>query len=217
MTKKMKRDRKILVITTILCLLPIVFSLTVYDRLPEEVAVHWNMEGEANGYASKEFAVFGLPLFLAFINIIVNISTEADPKRKNTSDKVKLILKFLVPIMSLLLNPITILIALGKEISVGSIVSILVGVLFIVIGNYMPKCKQNYTIGIRIPWTLCDEDNWNRTHHMAGYLYIIGGILFLLTPFFPVFVNFAIAYIIIFMVFAPYVYSYILYRKSMKH
>ena len=90
---------------------------------------------------------------------------------------------------------------------------ILVGVVFIIIGNYLPKCRQSYTVGIKLPWTLASEDNWNRTHRMAGGLWMVGGAVVLLMGLTGK------AYVAVFlsvtavMVLVPTIYSYLLYRK----
>lgn len=84
---------------------------------------------------------------------------------------------WIVPVISILMNGITYLIALGIKVNISAAVSILMGTLFILLGNYLPKLRQNYTIGIKLPWTLCSEENWCRTHRLGGKLFIIGGIL----------------------------------------
>ena len=73
--------------------------------------------------------------------------------------------------------------ALGKEMNPALIVSLLLGFMFIIIGNYLPKCKQNFTLGIKIKWTLENEENWNKTHRFAGKVWFIGGFIMLLTAF----------------------------------
>ena len=87
---------------------------------------------------------------------------------------------WLVPVISLLANCSTYLIALGVDFSIEIFISALIGVFFIVLGNYMPKLQQNYTIGIKLPWTLNSEENWNRTHRLGGKLYIVMGIAMIL-------------------------------------
>jgi len=89
---------------------------------------------------------------------------------------------------------------------------VLMGVLFVIIGNYLPKCKQNYTIGIKIPWTLNNEENWNKTHRFAGWLWTACGLLVILTGFIGGFWLFMIVTLL--MVFAPIIYSYLLHRKG---
>jgi len=87
-----------------------------------------------------------------------------------------------------------------------------VGLVLAIVGNYLPKCKQSYTIGIKIPWTLSSEENWNRTHRFAGRIWVAGGLLLMLTGFvggFWIFLG-----VVLVMVFAPCIYSYILHRKG---
>ncbi|MCQ2355795.1 MAG: SdpI family protein, partial [Methanocorpusculum sp.] len=83
------------------------------------------------------------------------------------------------------------------------------------IGNYLPKSKQSYTVGIRLPWTLNSEENWNRTHHLAGYLWILGGVLLLLCAFLPAVWSLPVLVILLILVVGiPFAYSYSLYRKG---
>ena len=96
--------------------------------------------------------------------------------------------------------------------SIENIMPLFFGALFVIVGNYMPKCKQNYSIGIKLPWTLNDEENWNRTHRLAGKLWVAGGFLEMMTAFFGGFILFFI--ISIAMIIIPTVYSYVLYKKT---
>ena len=93
------------------------------------------------------------------------------------------------------------------------VMTVLIGVIFTIIGNYLPKCKQNYTIGIKIPWTLNNEENWNKTHRFAGWLWTVCGILIMLTGFFGGFRVFLP--ITLWMVIAPIIDSYFLHRKGL--
>ena len=103
-------------------------------------------------------------------------------------------------------------VALGQPVRVEIVMPILLGLVFIIIGNYLPKCKQNYTIGIKIPWTLDSEENWNKTHRFAGRIWVVCGFLMILTAFFDIFWLFFIFTIP--MVFGPLLYSYILHKKG---
>lgn len=210
---KIKFD-KMLIITTVICILPIIMSLMVYDRLPDQVPVHWNFKGEVDNYASKQFGAFGLPLLMAFINFIVHMGLNNDPKKANYSVVLKQFSLWLIPVMTLFLVPVTLLIAMGYDIKINVIVPIFVGIIIIICGNYLPKCKQNYTMGIKLPWTLNSEENWNKTHHLAGFIWTIGGILLVLITFINV-NSLPIFLIIIFsLVVVPAVYSYMLYKKG---
>jgi uncharacterized membrane protein len=88
------------------------------------------------------------------------------------------------------------------------------GVTFLYIGNYMPKCKQNFTLGIKLPWTLNSEANWNATHRLAGKVWMAAGVLFLLCIFLPKpALMLALLIILPVMVLVPLVYSYLYYKK----
>ncbi|MBQ1580401.1 MAG: SdpI family protein, partial [Firmicutes bacterium] len=104
--------------------------------------------------------------------------------------------------------------ALGYTTPTETIVPVLVGILFVVIGNYLPKTKQSYTMGIKLPWTLASEENWNRTHRLAGFLWVIGGILLILLTLLRLWNTWTFLLVIIPMSVVPMIYSYLLYRKG---
>lgn len=208
----MKKYR-ILILTTFICLLPMIAAAVVYDQLPEQMVTHWNGSGVPDGYSPKAFACFGLPGIMAGVNLLVNFLMENDPKRKNYSQSLRTLMKFLIPVLTVIIGFVTIGTGLGKELNVEMILPFMIGILFIVIGNYLPKCKQNYTMGIKCPWTLNSEENWNRTHHMGGYLFILAGILMILAGFIEALQIVMIAVIILVAV-VPFIYSFWLYKKG---
>jgi uncharacterized membrane protein len=172
----MKPKNNILLVTTFLCLLPVILSAVLYKDLPNQVAIHFDLGGTPDGFASKAFAAFGIPILMAGLNLLLQVLLENDPKKTN-GQPLRLLSKWLIPILSLTLVPATLFMALGYEIKLQTIIPAFVAILWIVIGNYLPKCKPNYTIGIRLPWTLSSEENWNRTHRVAGWLWTIGGVV----------------------------------------
>ncbi len=207
------KNKKMLIWTSLVCLIPLIVGAAVYSRLPETMATHWNLSGEPDGWSSRAFAVFGLPGILLAVNLFLPFALKADPKRENMSDKLVAISLWTIPVVSLLCCGLTLARGLGYEVRVERWVPVFMGVLFIVIGNYLPKTKQSYTMGIKLPWTLASEENWNRTHRLAGFLWVIGGALFILMSF----IGWSMAAflsIIALMVLAPMVYSYLLYRKG---
>lgn len=126
-----------------------------------------------------------------------------------------LLSKWIIPVPTLILMPVTLFASMGAEIPIQVIVPIFLGVLLIAIGNYLPKSKQSYTVGIRLPWTLNSEENWNRTHHLAGYLWILGGVLLLLCAFLPAVWFLPVLMILLILVAGIlFAYSYSLYRKG---
>ena len=173
----MKKYRRTIILTTFLTGLPILIGLILWSKLPDSIATHWGANGQANGWSSKVYTVFWGPCILMIIHLFAVFLTLNDPKKTNIHKKPMTLIFWIVPVISILMNGIIYLIALGIKVNISAAVSILMGVLFILLGNYMPKLRQNYTIGIKLPWTLCSEENWYRTHRLGGKLFIIGGIL----------------------------------------
>lgn len=207
-----KKNWKTLMITSLVILLPVLAGVILWNQLPEQMPTHWNASGEVDGWSSKPFAVFGLPLILLAAQWLCMLGTLADPKKENHPQKIFQLVLWIIPVLSVVLHAFTYAVALGNEVPIEVIMPVLIGLLFAIIGNYMPKCKQNYTIGIKIPWTLNSEENWNRTHRFAGFLWTLCGIVIMLTGFFGGFwIFFGITLV---MVIVPVIYSYILYRKG---
>ena len=207
-----KKNLKTMIITSIIILAPIVAGLLLWEQLPAEMATHFDENGIADGWSSKPMAVIGLPLFLLVVHWFCMAFTSVDPKRQNFSDKVILLVMWLCPVVSILGNGATYLYALDDSVNTTGIAMLAVGSLFIVIGNYMPKMKQSYTIGIKIPWTLDSEENWNRTHRLAGYMFMLGGMLIIISTFIQQF--WLVPVSMVFIVFVPMVYSFILYKRG---
>jgi uncharacterized membrane protein len=207
-----KKNLKTLIITSVAILLPILAGIILWDKLPDQIPTHWNAQGEIDGWSSKTFAILGLPLIMLAIQWLAVIVTCSDPKRNNHSEKILNFVFWIVPVLCILLSALMYSVAMGKDIPLEAITPALLGLLFIVIGNYMPKCKQNYTIGIKIPWTLNSEENWNKTHRFAGWLWVIGGIFIIATSLFSLIWISLLAISI--MALIPIIYSYILHKKG---
>ena len=207
------KNKKLLVITSLICLLPMLVGAALYSRLPETIATHFDLQGNPDGWSSRAFAVFGLPGILLAVNLLLPFMLQADPKRRNMSGALINITIWTIPVLSLICSGLTLGRALGYDVRIERVLPVFMGVLFILIGNYLPKTKQSYTMGIKLPWTLASEENWNRTHRMAGFLWVIAGLYFIVMSFigwsFPAFL---IPLFVIILV--PTVYSYLLYRKG---
>ena len=208
----LKRNKGILIVTTLVMLLPMVVGLLLWNKFPERIPIHWNFTGEVDGWGSRPMVVFGLPMLIVAVHWAGILVTCADPKHKDVNGKVMCLVFWICPIISLVCHTFVYAAALGYDLSVDIILPLLFGVLFIIIGNLMPKCKQNYTIGIKLPWTLHDEENWNKTHRFAGKVWVVGGVVIAVTS---VLENAAIFLAVILVIaFVPMIYSYLLYRKK---
>lgn len=209
-----KKTIKLLLITSAVILLPLLAGVILWNKLPETIATHFGADGAADGWSSRSFAVVFLPLFMLAVHWLCTLVTAADPKHKNVDGKPLGLMLWICPMSSLLVGGVIYTTALGYAIDIPMVMGLFFGCLFVVIGNYMPKCRQNYTVGIKLPWTLSDEDNWNRTHRLAGWLWTLGGFAVIIVAFFGSALAYAMLGIILVMVLIPTIYSYILYKKK---
>ena len=207
-----KKYKKTLIITSIITISPMLVGLLLWNRLPDMIATHFGSDNTVDGWSSKPFAVFGLPLMLLAIHLLCVFVTSADPKRKNISDKFFKWILWIVPILSVAACLACYAVSLGVNVDMGMIINILVGIVFIIVGNYMHKVKQNYTVGIKLPWTLDSEENWNRTHRMASWLWMIAGIIFIVNAILQI--GGLVIPVLVVLLLVPIVYSYLLYRKG---
>lgn len=208
-----KRNKGVLIITTLIAALPILVGLILWNQLPDQMATHFNIAGEADGWSGKAFAVIGLPMILVGVHLICALATLADPKKQNISDKMFRLVLWICPVLSIFVNGGVYLYSLGFPVDMSRICMIMVSVVFLIIGNYMPKCRQNYTVGIKVPWTLADPENWNKTHRLAGWLWILSGVLMGIAAILNK-MNVVILFCVILMAaFVPMIYSYVYYVR----
>ena len=212
----LKNYKKTLIAATIVNLLPMVVGVLLWNQLPERIAVHFGVNGEPDGWGSRAFVVFGLPAFLAAMELLCAFATAADPKKQNIQPKIFKLVLWSVPVISLVCCGGIYAYALGLDVDMEKLVTALFSVVFIIIGNYLPKCRQSYTIGIKLPWTLESEDNWNRTHRMAGGLWMAGGVVLALMSLLGKTSVAIFLAVVIAMVLVPTVYSYLLYLRKNK-
>lgn len=210
------KDKKFLWVTSLITLLPILTGLAVWNQLPEQMPTHFGIGGNADGWSGKPFAVFCLPLIFLGAHWLCIWAAKFDRRNWGHNEKLMKIIFWLFPVMSLVMNGMVYCVALGLEWNISRAMLILLGLLFIAIGNYLPKCRQNATLGIKLKWTLYNEENWNRTHRFGGKCWVAAGIGFLLMSlvynrFWEVTVLLMFA-----MILAPTLYSYLLYKKQVR-
>lgn len=210
----LKAQKKQLIIGSIIILMPILVGLLLWNQLPDQMVTHWGADGEANGWSSKTFSVFGLPLFIFVLHWFCILVTSSDRKNDHQSKKAVHMVIWICPLVSIFSGIVVYGTALGARFDMASLPYALIGIMFIIIGNYLPKCKHNYTIGIKLPWTLASEENWNATHRFGGKVWVIGGALFLLMIFLPSQWTFAaLLPVMIALVLIPTGYSYLYAKK----
>ena len=218
MTDYFRKNKWTLLITSVVILLPILAGVLLWDKLPEKVPFHWGINGEVDGWASRPVAVFLMPCLLLAIQWLCFFLSQLDPKQKGNPTKMLGLVLWIVPVMNILLNVMIYLTAMGRDVNIAVVLPLFFGALFVVIGNYLPKCRQSYTIGIKLPWTLADEETWNATHRMAGKLWVAGGLLTMPCALLPAVATFAAMMgILLGMLILPTVYAYRFYQKKQHH
>ena len=210
-----RKYRKTLIVTTLVTLLPVLAGLLLWNRLPEMLVSHWGASGQPDGTTSRGFAVFGQPLLLLLIQWLCILATSLDPRNRDQSRKPLMLVLWIIPLTSNLIALMMYATALGMPFSPIRLLVGAFGLLFLVIGNYLPKCIPNSTLGIRIPWTHASNENWVATHRFCGKVWVIGGIVILLSIFLPVsVVCYALLAELAGMILLPVVYSYRFHRRS---
>ena len=211
----MKHTKLNIILSCIILVAPMIFGMIVWNKLPESMPIHWGVLGEVNGWSSKPFAVFVLPLLILAIHGVCIFASRKDFRNKKQSPKVMGLVLWICPLLSLLANSLTYAVALGKEINVLLVVSLTMGALFVLIGNYLPKCQQNRIVGIRIIWTLKNEANWNATHRFAGKVWVIGGLLLMASSLLPYSIlPWAMIALLVVFIGLPVLYSYRFHKKG---
>lgn len=215
MNTDLKKEAPVLIIA----LLPIAYLLFIWNTLPASVPMHWNMDGKIDSYGSKANLIW-MSLLLPFLVYgILSVIPSIDPKgnMNKMGNKLQTLKLLLTTFMSLL--ALWILYATKRQ-SIGNVntVMIIIGVLFIILGNYFKTIPPNYFMGIRTPWTLESEANWKETHKLGGKLWFAGGILIVILGFILDAKANTVAFISILIVICliPVIYSYFFYRKQKK-
>ncbi|AKO92498.1 SdpI family protein [Priestia filamentosa] len=200
----------------IIMLLSILCWVIFYNKLPSQIPMQWGVDGTVNSYAPKLQAAFTHNGILLFLYALLVLSPKMDPRKQNYQkfSRSYRIITLAIMLVLFLLNISVLLASLGYNLNVTTITPILVGILFIILGNYMQTVKPNFFIGIRTAWTLSNEQVWRKTHRLGSKLFILGGLLFFVTPFVPERLLFPlIISIILAVVLIPTLYSYVQYRK----
>jgi uncharacterized membrane protein len=211
-----------MIINAILLAIVFIGSLVALPYLPPNIPMHWNVLGQVDSVVPKESGIWFLPLLTVLMFICFRILPVFDPKK----EKYKLfhreweIMQTGFLLFFSYIQFMVVYLSLRPEVPMMPLMFIGLGALYILIGNYMSKIRQNYFIGIRVPWTLASEDNWNKTHRFASWCYVIAGLVTLVESYFIWYAPIVIFGSIILASFLPMVYSFLLFKKkasSMKY
>lgn len=208
MRKILKRSN---IAPTLVALLPFVISLAFYARLPARVAVHFSFDGTPDGFAPRAVAAFGLPALLLAGHFYTLFRLVNEPKKRSMPDAIQRLMPWALPVLSVVMQTALVSYAISERVETVFWISILCGITMVIIGNYLPKCRHNYTFGIKLPWTLASENNWNHTHRIAGYTYVGFGFVLIVNAFVGTAWMLPVSLVLITAV--PFAASYLYYRK----
>ncbi len=175
-----KKNKKILILTIIICLLPMVLGIAFYNKLPEEMPIHFTINDVPDNYAPKNFALFGIPTIMAIVQAICIIfTTKVNKLKNNQKPRIVKIMEWFIPIITVLVYIIMIEVALGSDVYVGKSICLILGILFMIIGNYLPK--MSYEVGRTIfhP-TPQSEKSFRKMSKIMGYSFIGIGVFLLI-------------------------------------
>lgn len=209
----MKNNKRKLLLSSLVTLLPIPIGLILWKYLPQQAALH-----SADDSGSQLLAVFAPPIMALITHWVCVVATVADPKNKDQSKKALGLTFWTCPFISLFTSAVIYSSVFGVNLTVIKfLIMIPEGLMFIALGNYLPKCKQNSTLGIKVKWALENEKNWNATHRFAGKLWFIGGLTVLISVLLPSAAALNVMILIILLLsFIPIGYSYVYYRKQLR-
>jgi len=202
----------------VVTLATLAFCLWALPRLPAQVATHWGVNGEPNDWSSPLFAALLMPGVMLLLSLIFGALPGIDPLKKNYEfhGSVYFLLANVVVAFMGAVQVVLIGFALGWPLEMRRVLPILLGLLFVVMGNLIPRIRPNWFMGIRTPWTLSSERVWRKTHRVGGYTFILAGLLFIAAAFLATGdTGRTIMFVAIFpMILWPVIYSYLEWRRE---
>lgn len=193
-----------------------IIGIVALPSLPEQVAIHWGPGGEADDFANKYIGAFLLPLIMILLLILKIFLPNIDPKKKNYMNFSRPYnrLTEVIIVFMLVIQLTTTLINLGYDLNIETVMMLAIGSLFIIVGNYLPKVKHNYFVGIRTPWTLANERVWVKTHRFGGKAFMIFGVLTIIMLFIPIPKGYAVIIPIALLLISTTLMSYIYHKQE---
>ncbi len=205
-----KINVKSLVITSIVCLFPILFGVMFYSQLPENIAIHFDINNQPNSYFPKPVFVFGMPTIMVLLQAFCLIVNDLSDKHPEANKKAIAVYKWIIPVLTIVMYLVTIIYALGNKLDIRKIVMIILGIMFVVIGNYLPKTKGNTHVRVG---RIKDEHIEQKMSKYSGYILILDGILCMISTLFHTIASVAIIGIVILEAIILNVYIYVKNRK----
>ena len=202
------------VICFLLIAAAVVVAIVLYPNLPEQIPTHWNLHGEVDDYTAKPWGVAIMPLIAILVFVVMRLIPVISPKGFRTDKFMDVINVFTVALVGFMCGVAILVLfeANGTDVRINEVIFAGVGLLFVVLGNYMGKVRKNFFIGIRTPWTLASDEVWSRTHRLGGKVFILIGLFMILNSFMRFPEHWLVATIVA-GALVPVIYSYVIYRN----
>jgi len=199
-------------------LVSFIVAIYFYPSMPDRMASHWNAKGEVDGYMPKFWGLFLMPIVSLGMLLLFILIPKIDPLKKNIEKFRKQFDMFIVMIILFLLYiyVLTLFWNLDYRFNMTRMIIPAVGILFFYVGFLVEKAKRNWFIGIRTPWTISNEEVWEKTHKLGGKLFKAAGIIALFGFFFERFAIWLVLVPVISVSVYLVVYSYFEYKKQVK-
>lgn len=208
--------RKSEIIILGIALISFAVGIYLYPQMPEKMASHWNSQGQVDGYMSKFWGLFLMPIFLIGIFLLFILIPKIDPLKENIEKFRKYYDGFImiIALFFFYIYALTIFWNLGLRFDMTYLLTPALAALFYYVGVLSENAKRNWFIGIRTPWTLSNENVWNKTHKIGGKMFKAAGIIILVGLFFPKYAIIFIIVPVIFVALYTIIYSYFEYQKE---
>jgi uncharacterized membrane protein len=205
-----------IILSTILIAIAVLVGVFLYARLPDPMPSHWNAAGQVDGYMSKFWGIFLVPLMTIVLVPLFLVIPSIDPLKANIAKFRGIYNWFIVlfTVYMLFVYALTLSSALGYKFNMTLMLLPVVGLLFIGAGYMMGKAKRNFFIGIRTPWTLSSETVWDKTHQLGSKLFMLGGLVTILSAFLGEKGIWLMLAAMLAAALVPVIYSYILWRQE---
>lgn len=203
-----------LIVSIVFAAIAVGVAAWLWPHLSARVPDHWDVRGQPNGYAPRSWAVVMWPLLILGLALLAAVLPRISPKRFGMESFAGIYAALMLVIQGvmLVLGIAAMLAAAGHAVPMATIAPLTVGVLLMVLGNYMGKLRRNFFIGIRTPWTLASEAVWERAHRLAGWVYVPAGLALVVLALAGAMSGWSLAAVIV-VLLTPHVCSYFIYRR----
>jgi uncharacterized membrane protein len=208
------KPARTLIVSIVFVAIAVGVATWLWPHMPARMATHWDISGQPNGYSSRFWAAAMWPMLILGLAVLTVALPRISPKRFEMESfaDVYCALMLVIQGVMLVLGITAMLAGTGHAVPMATIAPLAVGVLLMVLGNYMGKLRRNFFMGIRTPWTLASEAVWERTHRLAGWLYVLAGMAMVVLGLAGAMSRWTLAVVVV-VVLLPAIYSYFIYRR----